>query len=131
VKPLSRRQAAIRYLAIVKPYNVALERLEGAINGGEALPVLRELAGKVAAANVVETRALGRVAWPAPVRGPIRQLRAESGRAQVYWRQAARAGSRDGLIGAVLTAARHDGSEPAATIRRLLQLDKYDERAYS
>jgi hypothetical protein len=39
--PLTIKQAARRYLGIVRPYNVALERLEQAINGGQSLAALR------------------------------------------------------------------------------------------
>jgi hypothetical protein len=130
-KPLSPKQAAIHYLASVKPYNVALERLESAINTGKPVTVLRGSAAKVAAANAAHVRDLGGTRWPVTVRTPVRQLRAESGKAQVYWQRAAQAGSRDKVIEAVLKAAQHDGTEAAGKIRRLLHLEKYDERVYS
>jgi hypothetical protein len=130
-KSLSRRQAAIRYLAIVKPYNVALERLEKAVNTGRPVATLRAPAAAVASANQAHMRALRNVSWPLAVRAPARELHAESARAQVYWLQASRARSRSELIQAVLSAARHDGTEAAGRIRRLLNLKKYDEGAYS
>ncbi len=129
--PLSQEQAAKRYLAIVKPYNVALERLEQAINSGRPVATVRTLAGQVASANSAHMRDLRTTLWPANVRAPVRELLAESARAQSYWRQAAQATTRSGLIQAVLKAVQHDGSEAASSIRRRLDLGKYDERDYS
>jgi hypothetical protein len=131
VKSLSRRQAAIRYLAIVKPYNVALERLEKAINTGRSVTTLRASAAAVASANQAHMRALRNVSWPLAVRASVRELHSESTRAQVYWLRASRARSRSELIQAVLSAARHDGTEAAGRIRHLLNLRKYEEGAYS
>src|SRR5437867_12286990 len=54
--PLSKERAATRYLAIVKPYNVALERLEQAINRGRPLAMVRTLAAGVASANAAHMR---------------------------------------------------------------------------
>ena len=130
-RPLSQEQAAKRYLAIVKPYNVALERLEQAINTGRPMATVRTLTGQVASANAAHMRDLRNTAWPVEVRAPVRELLAESARAQVYWRQAAQATTRSGLMQAVLTAVQHDGSDAAGSIRRRLDLGKYDERAYS
>jgi hypothetical protein len=129
--PLSKEQAAKRYLAIVKPYNLALERLEQAINRGQPVAMERTLAGQVAAANQAHMRALRATVWPGEVRAPVRELLAESARAQAYWRQAAQAATRGALIRAVLKAAQHDGSDAARDIRRRLDLAAYDERAYS
>jgi hypothetical protein len=129
--PLSQEQAAKRYLAIVRPYNVALERLEQAINTGRPLATVRTLAADVASANAAHMRDLRAAAWPVEVRAPVRELLAESAQAQSYWRQAAQATTRSGLVQAVLHAARHDGSDAAGSIRRLLDLGKYDERDYS
>jgi hypothetical protein len=130
-KPLSRAQAARRYLAIVKPYNVALERLEQSFNAGKPIAELRVLADRVAKANTAEMRELRATVWPANVRAPIRELVAESEAAQRYWRQAAKAGTRDELLRAVQAAGRHDGSEPAGKIRKTLDLDAYSEGDYS
>jgi hypothetical protein len=129
--PLSREQAAKRYLAIVKPYNLALERLEQAINTGRPMPTVRTLVGQVASANSAHMRDLRATPWPANVRAPVRELLAESARAQAYWRQAAQATTHSGLIQAVLKAVQHDGSDAAGSIRRRLDLGAYDERAYS
>jgi len=128
---LSREQAAKRYLAIVKPYNVALERLEQAINTGRRVATVRTLAREVASANGAHMRDLRATPWPKDVRAPVRELLAEAAQAQAYWRQAAQATTRSGLVQAVLKAAQHDGSEAGGRIRRLLNLGKYDERAYS
>jgi hypothetical protein len=130
-RPLSQEQAAKRYLAIVKPYNVALERLEQAINTGRPVATVRMLAGKVASANAAHMRDLRATSWPVAVRAPVRELLAESAQAQSYWRQAAQANTRSGLIQAVLKAVQHDGSDAAGSIRRRLDLGAYDERAYS
>jgi hypothetical protein len=129
--PLSKKQAAERYLAIVKPYNLALERLEQAINQGRPVATVRTLAGKVASANQAHMRDLRATLWPVEVRAPVRELLAESARAQVYWRQAAHASTRSELIQVALKAARHDGSEAASSIRHRLDLGTYDERDYS
>jgi hypothetical protein len=129
--PLSKEQAAKRYLAIVKPYNLALEQLEQAINRGQPVAMVRTLAGQVAAANQTHMRDLRATVWPLEVRAPVRELLAESARAQAYWRQAARATTRNALIQAVLKAVQHDGSDAAGDIRRRLDLGAYDERAYS
>lgn len=130
-RPLSQEQAAKRYLAIVKPYNVALERLEQAINTGRPLATVRTLARQVASANAAHMRDLRTTAWPVEVRAPVRELLAESAQAQVYWRQAAQATTRSGLMQAMLTAVQYDGSDAAGRIRRRLDLGKYDERDYS
>ena len=49
--PLSHEQAAERYLAIVEPYNIALEALEQALNGGQEVGALQAQAAAVATAN--------------------------------------------------------------------------------
>jgi hypothetical protein len=129
--PLSQEQAATRYLAIVKPYNIALERLEQAINVGRPVATVRALAAEVASANAAHMRELRATLWPVDIRAPVRELLAESAQAQVHWRQAAQATTRSGLVQAVLQAVEHDGAEAAGRIRRRLDLSKYDERDYS
>lgn len=130
-QPLSRAQAAKRYLAIVKPYNVALERLEQAFNAGRPLDVLRTLSRAVATANDTQMNQLRVTLWPTVVRQPLRTLLAESAVAQRYWLQAAEAGTRDELARSLVTASRHDGSDAAGQIRRALGLGAYDEADYS
>jgi len=130
-QPLSRAQAAKRYLAIVKPYNVALERLEQAFNAGRPLDALRMLSRAVATANDTQMNKLRATLWPTAVRQPMRTLLAESAVAQRYWLQAVEAGTRDELAGSLVTASRHDGSDAAGQIRRALGLGAYDEADYS
>lgn len=129
--PLTMDQAARRYLGIVRPYNIALERLEQAINGGQPVATLRRRAAQVATANRTQIRRLTDTAWPRAVRGPVGQLKAESLKAQRHWLLAARAGARDALIQEVLNAARHDGKPAVGKIRTLLRLEQYDEDDYS
>jgi hypothetical protein len=62
--PLTIKQAARRYLGIVRPYNVALERLEQAINGGQSLAALRRGAAQVAIANATQIRRLSEPPGP-------------------------------------------------------------------
>lgn len=130
-RALSRAQAAKRYLAIVKPYNVALERLERAFNAGRPLGDLRALARAVAIANDTQMDQLRAALWPTAVRPPMRSLLAESAAAKPYWLQAAGAGTRNELARALVTASRHDGSDAASQIRRALGLGAYDEGDYS
>jgi hypothetical protein len=135
VKPspaaLTRAQAARRYLAIIRPYNVALERLEKGVNTGRPVPTLHQLAKHLVAANTAQVRALRGTPWPTAVRPAMRRLIAESAAAQRYWRGAMRAPTRAAMIRYILAAAKHDGAEPAAKIRRLLRLPGYDESRYS
>ncbi|MEV1170460.1 hypothetical protein [Nonomuraea sp. NPDC049784] len=129
--PLTVDQAARRYLGIVRPYNIALERLEQAINGGQPVAVLRRRAAQVATANRTQIRHLTDTAWPRALRGPMGQLKAESLKAQRHWLLGARARARDALIQEVLNAARHDGKPAVGKIRTLLHLEQYDEDDYS
>ncbi|MEU0564834.1 hypothetical protein ABZ297_05455 [Nonomuraea sp. NPDC005983] len=129
--PLTVDQAARRYLGIVRPYNIALERLEQAINGGQPVAVLRRRAAQVATANGTQVRHLTDTVWPRALRGLVGQLKAESLKAQRHWLLAARARARDALIQEVLNAARHDGKPAVGKIRTLLHLEQYDEDDYS
>lgn len=127
---LSLADAAGRYLEIVRPYNEALEDLEQAVNGGQDLATLTELAGDTAAALETELSQLESVAWPAEVQPHVDDLVAVSEQARPYWQEAAEAQSRDELVTAVLAAGEHDGAEAAGTIRELLELDQYEEENY-
>lgn len=129
--PLSREQARERYLQIVAPYNRSLERLEQAFNSGEPVRTLQGLAASVEVSNATQIRALRMTRWPVNLRGPIGDLIAESNAAQQYWRRSAAAPTRQELGQAVVAAGRHDGSEPAGRVRKLLGLDNYDENDYS
>jgi hypothetical protein len=126
-RTLSRAGAAKRYLEIVRPYNVALERLERAFNGGAPLVRLRVLADAVARSNAEHMRRLRATVWPSTVRAPMKQLLAESAAAQPYWRQAAEASTREELARSLVEAARHNGTNSANKIRRTLGLEDYDE----
>lgn len=129
--PLSREQAAERYLAIVEPYNVAYEALEASINEGLPLETVRARVEATAAANEAHIQELRATAWPVDVQPHVDELIAESELAQPSWREAARATTPEALIDAVLAALEHDGNTPASTIRRLLGLEEYDEADYT
>lgn len=129
--PLSKEQARERYLQIVEPYNRSLERLEKAFNTGKPVSELQLVAARVEESNATQIRALRTTRWPANLRAPIGDLIAESNAAQRYWRRAAAAGTRQEVGEAVVAAGRHDGSEPAGTIRKRLGLGSYDENDYS
>ena len=126
-RTLTRAAAAKRYLEIVRPYNLALERLEQAFNAGEPVVRLRTLADAVARSNAAHIRRLRATVWPSAVRAPMKELLVESAAAQPYWRQAATAGTRQELARSLVAVARHDGTDPANKIRRALGLDDYDE----
>jgi hypothetical protein len=129
--PLSREDAAARYLAIVEPYNVALEALEQGVNGGQPVETLRAQAAAVAAANETHMQQLQATLWPADVQPAVDALVAASQQAQAFWLQAAEAPTHEALIAAVVSAGEHDGGTPASTIRNALGLGEYDEDAYS
>jgi hypothetical protein len=129
--PLSRDEAAARYLAIVEPYNLALEGLEQAINDGQAVATLRAQAEATATANDAHMLELQATVWPTDVQPAVGELLSESALAQTYWLQAAEAQTRDAVIEAAVAAGEHDGSEAASTIRSLLGLDGYSEDDYS
>jgi hypothetical protein len=128
--PLSKPDAAQRYLAIVKPYNVALERLETAINSGQPVATLRTRASELAAANQEQINQLQTTRWPTEISGPMADLIAESGKSQQLILQAAQAKTRSQLVQAVVDGMKHDGKAPAKLIRDFLELAKYDERDY-
>lgn len=129
--PLTAEEAATRYLSIVEPYDVALEGLEQAINGGQPVEALRAQADTTAAANAAHIQALRDTLWPPDVQPSVDQLVAESEAAQPSFLQAAQAETRQGVIDAVVAASEHDGGDAAAAIRQLLGLDAYDEEDYS
>ena len=129
--PLPNEQAAERYLAIVEPYDVALEALEQAVNGGQPVEALQTQAAAVVAANDTHMQELGATAWPADVQPAVDELVAESEQAQTYWLQASQAQTRDALIAAAVSAGEHDGGVAADAIRSVLGLGEYNEDDYS
>ena len=129
--PLSHEQAAERYLAIVEPYNIALEALELAVNGGQEVGALQAQAAAVATANATHIAELQATVWPADVQPAVDELVAASETAQTYWLQASQAQTRDAVIAAAVSAGEHDGGTAADTIRSLLGLGAYDEDDYS
>ncbi|WP_285744800.1 hypothetical protein [Lentzea sp. NBRC 105346] len=128
--PLSKEAAAKHYLAIVKPYNEALERLEQAINNGKPIDVQRGAATETLQANEEQIRQLKAALWPEDIRTAVDELVAESGKAQEFWRKASEAQTRDQVVEQVRAALKHDGTAAAKTIRERLELAKYDERDY-
>lgn len=126
---LSKAQAARRYLQIVKPYNVAMETLEKAINAGQPMSRLTRLAEKAWKASKTELRALRATRWPSVVRAPVKELASAISAGLSDWRRATQAETREAMIEAVIAATRH-GSDAAKTIRQRLQLEKYDEDDY-
>lgn len=128
--PLSKADAARRYLAVVRPYNVALEQLEQAINSGQPVATLRTRASELAAANDTQITQLQTTVWPIEVRAPMDELIAESGKAQPFFLRAAQAKTSNQVTQAILDSRKHDAKAPAKSIRELLELAKYDERDY-
>lgn len=127
---LSKKQAAKAYLRIVKPYNVAMEALEKAINNGEPMSTTTQLAKATLKASKTEMRELRAIKWPAEVRAPVKKLVDAISTGLADWRRATRAQDRDTLIQAVIAATGH-GADAAETIRKRLELSKYDEDDYS
>lgn len=124
-------QARTRYLAVTRPYNVALERFETAANNGAGLATLKKQARAIAAANLAESRALAATAWPTNVASLVRELIAADAAARTHWLRAAGADSLDEMARHVRRAAAAGGQAPSAEIRRRLGLPKYDEKDYT
>ena len=129
--PLSVAAAGTRYLAVTRPYNVALERFEKAANSGASVATLQTRARAVAAANAAESRQLVAIAWPTKVQTQIRALAKADAAARPHWRRVASADSLAEMARYVKLASAESGKAPAAEIRRLLGLPKYDEKDYS
>jgi hypothetical protein len=124
-------QARTRYLAVTRPYNVALERFETAANNGASVQTLRARARSVAAANLAESRLLLSIAWPTTVTGQIQELAKADASARRHWLRVAAADSLTEMAGHVRLASAAGGKGPAAEIRRRLGLPKYNESDYS
>ena len=128
---LSVTAAGKRYLEVTRPYNVALERFEKAANSGASVSTLQARARAVAAANAAESRQLLAIAWPTKVATRIQALAKADAAARPHWLQVAAADSLAEMARHVKLASAENGKAPAAEIRRLLGLPKYDEKDYS
>lgn len=124
-------QARTRYLAVTRPYNIALERFEKAANSGASVPTLRARARSVAAANLAESRLLLSTRWPVNVMAQVQELARADAAARKYWLRVAAADSLAEMAAHLRRASAAGGKAPAAEIRRLLGLPKYDESDYS
>ncbi|GAA1554125.1 hypothetical protein GCM10009789_04460 [Kribbella sancticallisti] len=124
-------EARTKYLAVTRPYNVALERFEKSANGGASVATLRTRARAVAAANLTESRHLSSIPWPTTVATQIRELAKANAAARPHWLKVAAADSLSEMAGHVRRASAASGNSPAAEIRKLLGLPKYDEADYS
>ena len=113
-------------MAIVKPYNVALEGLEPAVNSGQPIASLRAAAQATAAANEAHMREVQGTVWPTDVQPAINEFLAESAQAQNDWLRAVQAPTRR-------PDQRRDRRRRAGRIRRcnLLSLPQYDEDDYA
>jgi len=128
---LTAAQAGKRYLAVTRPYNVALERFETAANSGASAQTLRARARSVAAANLTESKLLLSIAWPTTVTSQIAELARADASARPHWLKVAAADSLSEMAGHIRRASAAGGNSPAAEIRKLLGLPKYDESDYS
>ena len=128
---LSVAAAGKKYLEVTRPYNVALERFEKAANGDASVATLQARARAVAAANLTESRQLSAIAWPTNVATQIRALAKADAAARPHRLRFATAHSASAMAKHVRLASAEGGKAPAAEIRRLLALPKYDERDYS
>ncbi|WP_432943061.1 hypothetical protein ACQPXM_39280 [Kribbella sp. CA-253562] len=122
-------QARVRYLAVTRPYNVALERFEKAANSGASVQTLKVRARAVAAANLAESRQLAAIAWPVVVDRKIKALGRVNAAARPHWLKVAASGSLSEMATHLRRAT--SGTSPAAEIRRHLGLPKYNEDDYS
>ncbi len=129
--PMSMVAAGKKYLEVTRPYNVALERFEKAANSGASVATLQARARAVAAANLAESRQLSAIKWPDKVAAQIRALVRADVAARPYWLKVAAADSPSEIARYVKLASAESGKAPAAEIRRLLGLPKYDEKDYS
>jgi hypothetical protein len=130
-RQLNLADAGKRYLQVTRPYNVALERFEKAANSGASAATLKARARAVAAANLAESKSLLSIAWPSKVSTQIQALAQADAAARPHWLRVAAAGSISEMARHVKLASAESGKAPAAEIRRLLGLPKYDEKDYS
>lgn len=127
---LTRKQAARKYLKIVRPYNEALERWEIAVNDG-SLDVAADAAEDAASALEKEVTALRETPWPPKVERHAAALADAGEKRSVIWREElAEAETLDDVYAALDALAQVDDDAPATKIRKLLDLDRYQESAY-
>ncbi|MET8354289.1 MULTISPECIES: hypothetical protein [unclassified Micromonospora] len=124
---LTPTEAKNRYLAIVAPYNTALEELEDAVNAGKPWRTVRTLAADVARTNAAHAVELRETVWPAEVRAPMGALLKENDVALRHWRRAGEAADADVLMREIRAAAAHSGAREAGKVRTALGLPAYRE----
>ncbi|WP_200211267.1 hypothetical protein [Micromonospora coerulea] len=125
--PLTVPEAKGRYLAIVAPYNTALEKLEDALQAGRPWRTVRTLARAVATTNATHAEQLRTTGWPAKAQAPIAALLKENELALKHWRLAGEAASAEALMREIRAAAAHDGGRQANKVRATLGLPVYKE----
>ncbi|MEU4482736.1 hypothetical protein AB0F68_32485 [Micromonospora sp. NPDC023966] len=123
--PLTVKEAKGRYLAIVAPYNTALEELEEALKAGRPWRTVRDLARTVASTNAAHAEQLRATAWPAVAQAPVAALLKENDVALRHWQLAAEAASAAVLMREIRAAAAHDGGKQADKVRTTLGLPLY------
>ncbi|MET7965492.1 hypothetical protein [Micromonospora sp. NPDC005305] len=123
--PLTVKEAKGRYLAVVAPYNTALEELEEALKARRPWRTVRGLASTVATTNAAHAEQLRTTVWPAAAQAPVAALLKENDVALRHWRLAAEAGSAEALMREIRAAAAHDGGAQADKVRRSLGLPVY------
>ncbi|SBT52559.1 hypothetical protein [Micromonospora auratinigra] len=123
--PLTAKEAKGRYLAIVAPYNTALDELREAMRAGKPWRTLRTLAGRVASTSAAHAEQLRATTWPAKAQAPVDALVKENEVALRHWRAAAEASSAATLTREIRAAAGHDGGTQADTVRTALGLPLY------
>ncbi|MGS2618598.1 hypothetical protein ACVCAH_29315 [Micromonospora sp. LZ34] len=124
---LTPEEAKSRYLAIVAPYNTALEKLETAANAGKPWRTVRKLAAEVARTNAAHAVALRETAWPEQARALMAALLKENEVALRHWRRAGEAADAEALMREIRAAAAHSGGEEAGKVRAALGLPPYRE----
>jgi hypothetical protein len=124
---LTPAEAKSRYVAIVAPYNTALEELEDAVNAGKPWRTVRTLAADVARTNAAHAVELRETVWPAEVRAPMGALLEENDVALRHWRRAGEAADADALMREIRAAAAHSGAREAGRVRTALGLPAYRE----
>lgn len=123
--------AGQKYLAITRPYNVALESFEKAANENMSLSTLQNRAKAVAATNLAEYTALRSTVWPAKVSTQMRALAKADAASRPHWLQVAASDSKSEMADHLELAMTAGSKAPSAQVRQLLGLPKYDEKDYS